>query len=210
MLRSGGGDQNLRTHLVAAAERLIARRGTVGLTVRDIAREAQVADGVLYNHFADKEELLVLALQAHVGAAEGRLLAGQPPPAGSGTVEQNLRDHLTVGLRLLAAVLPAFVGVLAQPGVLARLVRASDEVGTGGQALRAGLLDYLHAEQELGRVAADAHVQAAVTLLVGACHDLVLHHLMSGAPAGELRVPPGFVDELVATVVRGVAPAGGS
>ena len=30
------------------------------------AHEAKVADGVLYNHFADKEELIALALKVHV------------------------------------------------------------------------------------------------------------------------------------------------
>lgn len=56
VLRDGRGKQSLREHLIATAERLIARRDTAGLTVRDIAREAQVASGVLYNYFyfADK------------------------------------------------------------------------------------------------------------------------------------------------------------
>jgi AcrR family transcriptional regulator len=59
-------ERSLREHLIATAERLIATVGTAGLTVRVIAREAGVADGVLYNHFADKEELLANALHAHV------------------------------------------------------------------------------------------------------------------------------------------------
>ncbi|MFG1675885.1 TetR family transcriptional regulator [Micromonospora sp. NPDC049282] len=49
-----GGEQSLREHLIAAAARLLDRRGPAGLTVRDVAREAGVADGVVYNHFADK------------------------------------------------------------------------------------------------------------------------------------------------------------
>ncbi len=54
MLRDGDG-QNLREYLIATAARLIGQRGSAGLAVREIAREAQVADGVLYNYFEDKE-----------------------------------------------------------------------------------------------------------------------------------------------------------
>ena len=50
MLRGAGDGQNLREHLIATAARLIAQRGTGALTVREIARAAQVADGVLYNY----------------------------------------------------------------------------------------------------------------------------------------------------------------
>ncbi len=60
MLRDSDGP-NLREHLIATAARLIDERGSAGLAVRDIAREAQVADGVLYNYFQDKEDLLARA-----------------------------------------------------------------------------------------------------------------------------------------------------
>src|SRR5438046_319977 len=83
VLRDDSG-QNLRDYLIETAARLIDQRGSAGLAVRDIAREAKVADGVLYNYFEDKEDLLVHALLAHVGnvmASAPRLL---PPPGESG------------------------------------------------------------------------------------------------------------------------------
>jgi AcrR family transcriptional regulator len=196
------GDQSLREHLIATAERLIARRGTVGLTVREIAREARVADGVLYNHFADKEELLALAVLAHVRAVDAGL-APLPPP-GSGTVEANLSAHLERNLALHAAVLPAFAGLLGQPGVLAQVTTLSSPAA-GGRELRDELADYLRAEQ---RLPATANVDAAATMLNGACHELVLPHLFSGAAPSELKVPPGFVADLVATVLNGIGSAG--
>ena len=61
------GGRDLREYLIMTAARLIDERGSAGLSVRDIAREAQVADGVLYNYFEDKEDLLAHALLAHVG-----------------------------------------------------------------------------------------------------------------------------------------------
>jgi AcrR family transcriptional regulator len=200
------GDQSLREYLIATAARLIARRGTAGLTVREIAREARVADGVLYNHFTDKEELLALAVHAHVRAADAAL--GAPPgPAGSGTVEANLTAYIDRNLALHAAILPAFAGLVGQPGVLARLDTLPNPAA-GGQGLREDLANYLRAEQRLGRLAGDANVDAAATMLIGACHELILPHLFSGSAHVELQVPPGFATGLVATVLNGIGPPG--
>ncbi|GLY71898.1 TetR/AcrR family transcriptional regulator [Actinoallomurus iriomotensis] len=200
-----GGDQSLRDHLIAAAEALMARRGTAGLTVRDIAREARVADGVLYNHFADKEDLLAQALHAHVSSVE-RSLGTPPARAGAGEVADNLRAYVEHGLRLHVAILPAFAGLLAQPKVLTRFAGLPNPMA-GGRGLRAHLADYLRAERDLGRLAPDADPESAAVMIVGACHEMVLPNLLRGVPAEEIEIPPGFTDGLVATVMRGIGPA---
>src|SRR4029077_1412745 len=118
VLRDRDGE-NLREHLIATAARLIDQRGGTGLAVRDIAREAQVADGALYNYFEDKEDLLAHALLAHVG----RVMTEAPqllPPAGTGTVAGNLAAFIDRGLAVLIRVGPAFAGLLSQPRVLIR------------------------------------------------------------------------------------------
>src|SRR6516225_2329583 len=118
VLRDDSG-QNLRDHLIETAARMIDQRGSAGLAVRDIAREAKVADGVLYNYFEDKEDLLVHALLAHVG----NVMAGAPallPPPGEGTVAENLRVFIDGGIANLLRVTPAFAGLISQPKVLTR------------------------------------------------------------------------------------------
>jgi AcrR family transcriptional regulator len=113
-----GGGENLREHLVTTAARLMAERGSAGLSVRDIAREAQVADGALYNYFEDKEDLLAHALLAHVGA----VMSGAAPMAAAGTrtVAENLEFFIDRGLDVLGQVTPAFAGLQSQPGVAVR------------------------------------------------------------------------------------------
>jgi AcrR family transcriptional regulator len=113
-----GGEENLREHLIATAARLIGQRGTTGLSVREIAGEARVADGALYNYFEDKEDLLAHALLAHVAA----VMASAPPvpTAGTGTVAENLRFFIDRGLSVLIRVVPAFAGLISQPKVLSR------------------------------------------------------------------------------------------
>jgi len=57
-------DHDLRKlELVAATWRVIARTGIIGVTTREIAREAGVSTGVLAHYFANKEELLAAALE---------------------------------------------------------------------------------------------------------------------------------------------------
>jgi len=185
--------RSLRDHLIATAARLIADNGTAGLTVRAIARAAEVADGVLYNHFRDKEELLALALVAHVRSVE----AGLPelPEPGTGDVTANLRAYLAYGLALHRQILPAFAGLIGEPAVLARFGALQ-----GSQRnWRDRLADYLRAEQHAKRLAAGADTTVATAMLVGVCHETVLSTVLGHAPA-----EPPRVETVIAVLLNGI------
>jgi AcrR family transcriptional regulator len=216
VLRDGDG-QDLREYLVSTAARLIGQRGSAGLTVRDIAREAQVADGVLYNYFEDKEDLLAHALLAHVGT----VMASAPPmpPAGTGTVAENLGFFIDRGLALLVRVVPAFAGLLSQPKVLSRfhaMVGGDGAFGAGQSAGQVrtqeprGLPDilraYLRAEQDLGRINAAADIDAVATLIVGAIHGEILPRVLFGPPGTPVTISPGLAGRLAQTVLSGIEP----
>jgi AcrR family transcriptional regulator len=232
VLRNGDG-QNLREYLIATAARLIGQRGSAGLAVREIAREAQVADGVLYNYFEDKEDLLAHALLAHVGAVMAS--APQLPPAGTGAMAENLRLFIDGGLAVLARVTPAFAGVLSQPKVLIRFHAmvggdaAFDPAAAGGEeaadavagqqagqhaspddagapGLPAILTAYLRAEQRIGRIDGAADIDAAATLIVGAMHGQILPRMLFSPPGSPASMPPGLAGRLAETVLRGIAP----
>ena len=155
MLRDDSG-QNLRDYLIETAARLIDQRGSAGLAVRDIAREAKVADGVLYNYFEDKEDLLVHALLAHVGnvmASAPRLL----PPPGEGIVAENLRVFIDGGIAILLRITPAFAGLISQPKVLTRFhAMVGGDAAFDPAAEQAGA-----ASDEAGEPVADAGEGAA-------------------------------------------------
>lgn len=192
------GSPGLREHLIATTERIIATHGTAGLTVRAVAREAGVADGVLYNHFTDKEELLATALRAHVRTVEESL--AELPEPGAGTVEANLRAYLAYGLAMHRAILPAFAGLLNRPTVLTRFAELDEHGGDWRDRLTA----YLHAERELGRIAPDAHIDTAAAMLVGICHDTVLAGLLR--PDRSPAEPA--VEPVVATLLTGIGLTG--
>lgn len=70
-----------RAALLAAAERIVARKGYAGAGVDEIATEAGYSVGALYSNFATKEELLLALVSdranAHVADA-AKLLADGP------------------------------------------------------------------------------------------------------------------------------------
>jgi AcrR family transcriptional regulator len=218
VLRDASG-QNLRDYLIATAARLIDQRGSAGLAVRDIAREAGVADGVLYNYFEDKEDLLVHALLAHVGNVMHSAPQLLPAP-GEGTVADNLRAFIDGGIATLLRVTPAFAGLIAQPKVLARFHAmvggdpAFDPASAaGGEAARdsgRGLPDllttYLRGEQRLGRIGADVDIDAAAALIVGAMHGQILPRALFTPPGSPVTIPPGLGARLADTVLDGIAP----
>lgn len=193
-LRDRDDERDLRGHLIATAGRMMIEQGAAGLTVRAIARAAGVATGVLYNHFADKEELLAAALREHVDNVQRGL--GPLPAPGTGEVETNLRTYLDRGLALHRAILPVFAGLLAQPAVLARFAETDREE----RDWRHRLGDYLRAERTLGRIAPDAQVDAAVAMLVGICHEQVLSTLV---PVPAVPIPPSL-ESVVTAVLDGI------
>jgi len=147
-LRNATDDTSLRDHLITTAAQLIGRPSATAPTVRDIAREAGVAGGVLYNYFADKDELLAEALVAHVHAVMSTV--AELPHASEATVEANLREFVTRGLDVLRQVVPAFSRFFSQPGVMAH-VRGQAGL-SAHEGLPSRLADYLRGEQALGRI----------------------------------------------------------
>jgi AcrR family transcriptional regulator len=226
VLRDGDG-RDLREYLIATAARLIGQRGSAGLAVRDIAREAHVADGVLYNYFKDKDDLLAHALLAHVAS----VMAAMPrmPEAGTGTVAENLGWFIAAGMDTLTRVAPAFAGLMSQPGVLVRfhaMVGGNPAFGTprprdgadgrpepgaepepdAPRGLPDILRGYLRAEQRLGRVGQAVDIDAAVALVVGVIHGEVLPRVLFAPPGGQVTIEADLAGRVAATVLAGIAP----
>jgi AcrR family transcriptional regulator len=203
VLRDDPSGKTLRDHLVATAAGLLAERGPAGLTVREIARAAGVADGALYNHFADKEELLAHALHSHV--VDVMAVTNELPEAGTATVAENLTSFVRLSLTVLGRVTPVFVGFLGQPAVVKRFQDDFDP-HAAPESLPSLLAAYLQAERDLGRVVADADPWAAAELLDGFCHNQVLL-LLFQPPGTPIEVADEQIERIVRTVLEGIAPS---
>ncbi|MER7504232.1 TetR family transcriptional regulator [Nonomuraea pusilla] len=190
--------RDAREQLFEAAERVLLRDGPSALTSRAVTTEAGCAKGVLHRHFADFDAFLAELVLDRVARLD-RQAAALRGQAGAGTVAGNLAAALTDLFESVAVAIVALV--ISRDGLRARL----REAGTGGVPLlneAAGMIaSYLRAEQERGRVAADADVDVLAPTLVGAGH-LLFADRESGPPdtatvartvtavvAGSLREP---------------------
>ncbi|RKR92180.1 TetR family transcriptional regulator [Micromonospora pisi] len=160
-----------RQHLFAALEQVIAKDGPSRLTGRAVTREAGVATGLLYAHFANFDDFLC-------GYGVDRTfqisseVAGLPGRAGSGTVAGNLFDAvLATPPRTLLALTRLMV---FRPDLVAN-IEAVLGTGTAGlQAVERAIAGYLTAEQQLGRVPTEADTEALALAVVGVLHHVAL------------------------------------
>ena len=189
----------LRRHLIDVTQRLLAAHGAAGLTTREIAREAQVADGLLYNHFAGKDDLVVTALVERAAELVEGFLAALPEP-GTATLAENLQVLAQAVLEFAAQAVPLVTGLLGQPALVGRLlddIHDTHAGQVGPQAAFAAAVGYVRAEQSLGRAAADVDAAAVVELLFGAC--------LSRAAVGQLGEralgPPAVTTEALVGVL---------
>jgi len=190
----------LKAHLVEAAADLLDTHGPASITTRQIARHAAVSDGVLYNHFSDKDELVVAALVRRYGslveAFEARLAKADPAGEGSDPSLGAWLRFYTRALRdLNAGALHLAAGVIAEPTLLEAFWVEMHRAPLGLDRLRRPLLDRLEAALANGVVAKDLDVDAAASLVFGAA-------LMSAITLRvNARVDHSRLDrELVATV----------
>jgi AcrR family transcriptional regulator len=106
--------EDKRARVLAAARTLFAERGYAATTTADVARRAQVSEGILFHHYGSKEGLLA-AVSADYGRALGAAMfagAAEADPDGPPGAEPMLRR--------------AFAFVREQ-GVLARLLLLSSD-----------------------------------------------------------------------------------
>jgi AcrR family transcriptional regulator len=195
-----------RAQLVDAAERVLRAKGLARATTREIAREAGLAEGTLYLHFADKLDL-VRAVHERLLPAFIEMVGQLPERAGGGTVEGNLADLARGALRLYRDLLPLGSSLFADPELLERYRARLAERGGGPHRAWEPVVAYLRAEQAIGRVAAGADPAAAALLLLGACQQLVFVELLTGPETLPFRGRSDPAPELVRTLLAGLQPS---
>ena len=92
--------QAMRDRILAAAVSVMRERGVTNTTTKEIARVAGVAEGSIYNHFANKTEL-VAASMAEVAGGIRDALAACTGRVGASTVEANLAELAEAEIDLL-------------------------------------------------------------------------------------------------------------
>ena len=112
-----------RARIVEHALRLFAERGFEGTTVRAIAESAGISQGLLYNYFAGKDELLLAIFDESMRDVEASFARAERAEPGARTaalvraafdvLQQNrLFWRLSYGVRMQSAVLAGLGGRL--------------------------------------------------------------------------------------------------
>ncbi len=185
--------RDVRKQLFDAAERVLLRDGPHALTSRAVTTEADVAKGVLHRHFADFDDFLAEFARERITrlADQAALLRAA---AGTRTVAENLIDALA---ELFDPVTLALTSLVFFRDELRVRLRHQNGLPILAEA-RDMLKNYLSAEREQGRIAADAEVESLSLSLIGAAHLL-----FAGRRRGTLP-ETGELEKMVHTVIADV------
>lgn len=200
--------ESMRGRILSAAVSVMRERGVAGTTTKEIARVAGVAEGSIYNHFANKSELIAACMAEVAGGVRGALarLMGR---VGEGTVEGNLTELAEAQIAFSTDLLPITGPVLGDHTLREWLRRGGphqDEGPRPGPALgHAGLIAYLEAERRAGRLTEDARPPYLAAALIGACQQYAFLGLFTTpdvmADAAELPADPAEYARAVVRVV---------
>ena len=193
---TGTAIPDVRRRLFDAAERVLLRDGPSALSTRSVTSEAGCANGVLHRHFDDFDDFLA-ALVRDRATRMGSRTAELRESAGTGTVTGNLTTTLTTVFESVAVAMVSLITF--RDGLRAKLRSAWP---TGIPILTeavAAIAAYLSAERELGRIAADADVDALALTLIGSAH------LLSGDRDGP-RPEREAVERMVAGIMNSTYP----
>lgn len=182
-----------RQQLFNAAERVLLREGSSGLTSRAVTAEAGVSKGVLHRHFADFDAFLVALVQERIARVEAQAIDLQRQ-AGTATVTDNLVGALST---LFEPVMVAIVVLVIARDELRQRLRTAGAARLPLLGECTGMIvGYLAAERSMGRIAADADIDALAPTLIGAAHLLFAERRSSPPEPEALR-------KIVATVLAG-------
>ena len=92
----GASELNQRQRLFAALVAVTSEKGYEATTIADLVKLAGVSRAAFYEHFADKEELLLAAVEALVEPTLGVIEAAEDAPSGEARVRQAVEALLAL------------------------------------------------------------------------------------------------------------------
>lgn len=191
-----------RQRLLDAAQRLIETGGFSRLTTKEIAREAECAEGTLFKHFATKDDLCLAVVLENVPHFQQVL---RDKHAGAGSVEQNLEDIAREAILFSKKLIPLAASIFADTTLLVRHRQALRE-GDGPKEAFDLIAKYVAEEQQAGHIRSDAAPLLVSALLIGPCFYWAFVRQMLGQNILPMS-DRDFAVGLVTTLTRGLTSA---
>jgi AcrR family transcriptional regulator len=145
-----------RQQLLDAAAAVFSECGYARATTKEIAKAAGLAEGTIYRHFSDKQDLF-RAVFTERNAASFQELLSLPDQAGARTVRENLQRLIRAIEDVEANLAPLQAAMWSDAQLAGSLLTSQSAGSIGGTELGPllPLTRYLEAEQTLGRVKQD-------------------------------------------------------
>ncbi|HEY9159501.1 MAG TPA: TetR/AcrR family transcriptional regulator [Desulfomonilia bacterium] len=190
--------------LINVTEQLLESNGVARLTTRMIAREAGVAEGLIYHYFKDKAELIHEVIEQHINDIRDAV-EKLPASIGLNTVAENLENMMIITYKVQYSIAPLASSAFADNGIRERMREIIKLKDIGPKKEIEGIAIYLSAEQRLGRVNRDINPDMAARILVA-------YSLRSGMNDWFLGLDPDRHEAemelkgVIQTLMRGLEP----
>jgi AcrR family transcriptional regulator len=191
---------SMRDRILDAALAVLRERGHLSATTKEIARVAGCSEGSLYTYFANKEALLLAVMTERLPPFIP-LQRSMLERAGEDTLQEHLEELARLAVAFYREVLPMAVTILATPEVSQGLLSQ----GHGPHLANHALKSYLRLEQRLERVRAGVNLDAAATLLLGACLQRAMNMQFLDQPP-DAEADRAFAHDIALTLLQGLAP----
>lgn len=193
-----------RDLILDAAAHVMRTRGLANATTKEIAKAAGFSEAALYKHFRDKTDMFLAVLRERTPSNLTTLLGGLTDRVGRDPVERVLTDVAVAAVAFYGRTFPIAASLFSDPKLLDAHREAVHERGAGPRYVVDAVAGYLRAEQERGRIRAEADARAASALLLGACFQ---HGFLSNFDQADEdeQARREFAEGLVRTLLAGLA-----
>jgi AcrR family transcriptional regulator len=174
-----------RERILDAAAKTVAKHGVGAATTKRIAAAAKVSEGSLYNHFADKSQLLIALVLERLPSIRDIFAELARGP-----------DGVPLGDRLSAAMIalidfygraqPIVGGVLSDPKLLELSRKRFIDTDEGPHRAHEKLTGFLKSAQKNGQLRKDLSAEVIASVLIGACTEFAVLSHLTGRTPGDL------------------------
>lgn len=196
-----------RDTILDGALEVMQRRGMARTTTKEIARASGFSEAALYKLFTDKEDIFLGVLKERLPRV-AVVSNGIAALVGTASVKQNLGTMVEEIEHFYEASLPLAMSLFSDVALLAKHREALRSRGAGPEVVVERVTEYLRAEQNIGRVGANAPIDGAAMALVGGCmHRAFLTSFNDGGSASiDARAFVGsFADGILEAVLPSLA-----
>jgi AcrR family transcriptional regulator len=192
--------RDTRREILNAAQRLIEAEGIMRLTTKEIAREADCAEGTLFKYFKRKEDICLAVVLENAPLFREAIEKLRP---GEGTVAKNFENMALAAIDFFEKLMPLTLSLFADATLLARHRREMRKHGRGPEDVFGLIGRYVDSERKLGRIDRHAVPESVAALLLGPCFHRVLIRQVTGKDLSRTS-DQKFVSAVVRTLMRGL------